>query len=57
MPRQLTNPTSQDLYSHVLGELVPAGATVEITDEQAAQINTATGIWVLDPGRKQANRK
>ena len=41
----LHNPTSQDLYSHVTGDLVPAGGSVEITDEQAEQINTATGIW------------
>lgn len=41
----LHNPTSQDLYSHVIGDLVPAGGSVEITDEQAARVNTATGIW------------
>lgn len=44
---QLTNPTAQDLYSHVLGEIVPAGQSVEITDDQAERINTASGIWTV----------
>ena len=50
--RKLTNPSEQDLFSHVLGELVPAGATVDITDEQAARINTVTGIWKLDEPKR-----
>lgn len=41
----LHNPTSQDLYSSVLGEMVPAGEAVDITDEQAERVNTASGIW------------
>ena len=41
----LHNPTAQDLYSHAIGDLVPAGGSVEITDEQAERVNTASGIW------------
>lgn len=53
----LTNPTDQDLYCHVTGELVPAGGSVELSDEQAARVNTASGIWrVTAPVRDQVRR-
>lgn len=42
---ELTNPTDQDLYCDALAEIVPAGESVEVSDEQAARINTACGVW------------
>ncbi len=47
----LNNPTDADLYSHVLGEIVPANGSVEISDEQAEQVNTASGIWTITERR------
>lgn len=43
----LHNPTAQDLHCNVTGEIVPAGGSVEISDEQAERVNTATGIWTV----------
>lgn len=41
----LHNPTDQDLDCPLISEVVPAGESVEITDEQAAQVNTVSGVW------------
>lgn len=42
---ELHNPTSQDLYSEVVADIVAAGESREISDEQAARVNTASGVW------------
>ena len=48
----LHNPTDQDVYSHAIGEIVPAGGSVEIDDEQAARVNTVSGVWRVTAAAK-----
>ncbi|HET6911117.1 MAG TPA: hypothetical protein VFH54_17445 [Mycobacteriales bacterium] len=52
----LNNPTDQDLYSPVIGEIVPACGSVEISDKQAEQVNTVSGVWVVTSSRITAKR-
>ena len=41
----LHNPTGQDIYCTAIEDVVAAGRSVEITDEQAARVNVETGVW------------
>ena len=43
----LHNPTGQDIYCTAIEDVVAAGRSVEITDEQAARVNVETGVWRL----------
>ena len=53
----LHNPTDQDLWCVPLHQIVRAHASVELTDEQAAQINTVTGIWHVTAAATRATVK
>lgn len=53
----LHNLTDADLYCPQLHVLVRAAGSVEIGDEDAGRVNTASGVWRVDAAtRKQATR-